>query len=143
MKNRLFYGFLGAVLLTAMGLLGYFYYLLLWPVTVTKFNVARFQVLTKNVKQGGTLLYVVDYCKYKDFSANLSRSFVDSLVYRTPNTTGNLAIGCHQVTTSLQVPLALSPGVYHLEITVSYDVNPLRTETHKLATEEFQVLPRR
>ena len=56
-----------------------------------------------------------------------------------PTTSGNLDLGCHDVTVSLDIPDSLPNGEYVLQVTRSFALNPLRTYTSKFRTQPFMV----
>lgn len=111
-----------------------------YPYQIIKFNDSLYPVITKTVKAGGVLKYSSNYCKYSNLAPMTTRSFVDGLVYSTKAETTNREIGCHTITVGVKVPLELPGGVYHLENTFVYQVNPVRIETVSHSSEDFTVI---
>ena len=131
-------GILGTIFFGAIIIL-----LLVWelyPYKTVTYNTERFKVINKEVKQGGFLLYDVDACKYTDQKPEVDAIFVDSIKYLSAEQFAKLAQGCRITRVERKIPATLPVGRYHLEITVSYKVNPIRTIVKVMETDEFQVL---
>jgi hypothetical protein len=143
MINKFFTLIAYITLLTALGLmtlLGYWYFHTYNPV---EFYNLPHEIENENkiVKSGDYLIYSVDYCKHVDITPQISKSFVDGIVYVIPDTVGaSFPIGCGVNRIQIYVPKALPPGVYHLKIVFKYQVNPIKSVTYNLATENFTVV---
>lgn len=111
-----------------------------WPYNTLKFNDPVFPVINKKVKQGGLLLYRSNYCKYINLPAKVSRSFVNHLIFSSPQMYTNRRTGCNVITVGVQIPPELPPGIYYLQNIYSYQVNPLRVITLEHNTESFEVI---
>lgn len=139
MKNIFYllslFGFVASFL--ALLLFAYWY---LYPYNPVTFKGDKFEVLTPVVKQGGTLDVISDYCKNMDIPATVSKSFVDGLIFLTPQYTSNIESGCHKKVISTAIPNELPPGEYHLHNLYIYDVNPIRRITVMHDTENFTVI---
>ena len=112
----------------------------LWPYKPLVFNTQTFPVITKTVKQGKTLMYTSNYCKYSDKLPLVSRTFADEILFATPIITANRPLGCNIITITIDVPQELPPGVYHLENTYTFQVNPLRTVVVREKSDNFTVI---
>jgi len=131
-----------ATLIISTSLILFLGYQFLWPVEVLKPIVQPYKVITKQVKQGGTLVYTVEACKLKNVSTLVVRRFVsERVVLYQPPESSNIRIGCLPVNIEVPVPKLASPGIWHLEIDVSYKVNPFRTKEYHLETEDFEIIP--
>ena len=110
------------------------------PIT---FMQDEFQVLNPVVAQGGYLSYTVEYCKDNDLIPVVSTSYVDSIIYQTPNTPqpfyGN---GCEPKNFLVYIPKALPPGKYYLDHVFTFKVNPIREVKAEAKTEMFEVIER-
>ncbi len=118
-------------------LFGYWYN---YPYKTLVFNDSVFPVITKTVKQGGTLKYTSKYCKFVRLPAVTSRSFANDLVFSTPEMTTDRESGCHTIIVAVPIPRELPGGKYHLENTYTYRVNPIRTIVIKHNTEDFIII---
>ncbi len=99
------------------------------------------QVLQKEVKAGETLIYRLDFCKNMDLPVTINRRFVDGLVYTLPEfSTHNNKVGCKVQDILLDVPVTLPEGTYHFHTEFSYKVNPIRTVTILVESNEFDII---
>lgn len=99
-----------------------------------------YPVLNKEVKQGEVLFYIIDYCKATEAQAVVRRQFVDGIIYATPEVTANLKKGCGIVKNTVTIPHNLPAGEYYLDITINYEVNPIRVISKNAVTENFTVI---
>lgn len=129
-----------ALLLTATILFAWIF-IQYWPITVIVPNTQPYKVLTKKVKVGEQLIYLVDACKKIAVPSVVSRSFVDGVTYPSITSINNVSVGCGRTKVSILVPNFIVPGVYHVVLNIQYKINPLRTDTYHFKTETFEVLP--
>ena len=129
----------GTVLITFVFLLivGYWQF---YPYKTVVFNDKVFPVVTKEVKRGENLVYLSKACKYSNVIVEISRSFVDDLVYDMPITTSNRELGCSTSVVNIFVPQSLPVGTYYLRSRYYYQVNPIRTIVINQDTEVFKVI---
>lgn len=113
---------------------------LLYPYKTIEFNQPSARVETKQVERGGYLVYVIDYCKYTEKEANISRSFIDGLIYLTPDGISDVPKGCGEKRIQMYVPRNMPVGKYRIMQVRHYEVNPLRHIDIVYYTEEFEVL---
>lgn len=111
-----------------------------WPVTVIKPNIQPYKVATKKVKVGGQLVYMVNACKYYATTGIVTRTFADGVRYPALVSSGNVKPGCTNSKVSIIVPNYIVPGIYHLELSVQYQINPFRADTYQFYTENFTVV---
>lgn len=137
--NKLLLGFM---FLTIIGIISVAY-LLYYPEEVIKPNVQPYKVLNENhqIKRGEELIYMVDACKDREITGLIDRRFVDGIIVSTPAQLGTVKKGCSQTPVSIQIPDKLALGVWHLELYLYYQVNPLRVEQYHFKTESFEVIP--
>lgn len=138
--NKVFYALAWFTILSAIGLMLLVSFWYLYPYKIITFIEAKFPIVTKEVNQGGFLKYVVNYCKYTDVRPIVSRSFVNGIVFTTPLTLTSRQTGCNKMTVGVKVPEELPRGIYHIEMTYQYKVNPLREITLKHSSDTFEVL---
>lgn len=112
---------------------------LLYPYKTISFNTNESKVLTPEVKKGGLLNHTIDFCKYTNLSADLTRSFIDGVIYTTPTIKTSNPKGCRTNNLYIEIP-NLPPGQYKLKIEMSYKVNPVRTIKSEIYTESFMIV---
>ncbi len=113
-------------------------YWLVYPYTpMTIYNV---DTHTKEVEAGGIFEYSVKYCKYMNKPALLDKKFVDGLIFHVPQKILNQPTGCGVDDIAMEVP-EFFDGEYHLDVIVTYQVNPIRTESVSFRTDDFLVVP--
>lgn len=142
MTNTRYYtlvGMLGVVALAVsyMGVLAF------WPVPMVVYTNTPFPVLTKEVRPGEAVRYVVAYCREPGIGpVTVSRQFVNDVVIPLSDITSKMEDGCHEkVVEADRIPIFAPPGVYKIRIAVTQHVNPLRHVIQVNETEEFHVLP--
>lgn len=110
------------------------------------YNVIEFKRDYKTEKteyfQGDRTYYSVDYCKYLDYPATISKEFVDGLVFTAVSPQAKLRLGCREQTVEMDIPVSLPPGKYRLRNTITYQVNPLRTVEYVRFSNWFTVKER-
>lgn len=112
------------------------------PVTVIKPNIQPYEVDQKTVRQGESVTYVVDACKYMDVTSLVNRSIViDGVIFDLPMTQNNISPGCNKSKVSVLIPNSLPAGKAYIELTVEYKINALRDQTYHFKTKEFTILP--
>ena len=114
---------------------------LCYPYSPIEFKDKAFKVNTPIVQQGGYLSYTVEYCKDNDFIPVVLTSFVDGIIYQTPNTPqpfyGN---GCEPKNFLVYIPKALPPSKYYLDHVFTFQVNLIREVSVEAKTEMFEVI---
>lgn len=133
------------LMLLNWALLAWVAYSLYYPVRTLEIrNMTDGQVLTEKdtYKLGETVGYQLDFCKFTDAPVHVARNLVDGqLIQLSTDKSQGLPLGCHStlVTTSV-VPMTVNPGRYYLDISVTYDVNLLRSITVHYHTNYFSVV---
>ena len=140
--NKLFYIISWFAIISAMVLLFVYLFWQFYPYKTIKFNTPVYKVLNENktVKQGGVLIYEIDYCKYTDQEPVVTKYYVDGIVYQTSPARGVVKKGCHVTQVYNDVPKALPPGEYNMKVLIDYSVNPIRDIFHTNFTEKFTVI---
>lgn len=137
MINKLSSLFLGGMILVSL----IFLYLMFWPVEIIKPNVQPYKIQTPIVHIGGQVIYVIDACKYRETTAQVSRRFVNGVIFMLPPVTNNVPKGCFITPTSVTIPSEITPGTWYLQLDIEYKVNFLRTKSYHFKTDTFQVIP--
>ena len=139
--NKVFYALSWGSIVGSMVMMTIAGYWLLYPYNPTTFNSQPFEILTPRVKVNKPVMFRVNYCKNDSNIPEITRSFVDGVIYVTPSFAGNNAdIGCREVIALVNVPETLPPGTYHIVSTYKYKVNPIRTIEITADTEDFEVI---
>ena len=110
------------------------------PIT---FKRDEFQVLTPVVYQGEYLSFVIDYCKNTNVTTTVNTSYVDGIIYQTPDTPQPVfEEGCGVRNFLIYIPKALPAGKYYIQHNFHFQVNPIRSIDIQARTEMFEVLER-
>lgn len=112
----------------------------LWPYQPIVYKDAVFPISHKTVHAGSMVHYTVNYCKNMDIPAEVTREFINELIFVTPTTISNRPVGCHSIEISVLVPSELPTGHYLMRQHYTYQVNPIRTITITKDTEAFFVM---
>lgn len=119
-------------------------YLAFWPMKTIEIQ-REDQILNpgKRVKPGEALIYQIHYCKYTNKQAAVNRYLQgDSVTYPLPPAVNNIPAGCRiAVVRNAIIPPGITPGTYRLQLSATYQLNPLRSETVTHQSEEFEVTP--
>lgn len=140
MKNKILNYISFLILFVAFGgmlILGYWAF---YPYKTTEYNTEKFRILTKEVSPGEKVVYEVDACKYLDKKPKVSVVFVNDIRYLSSDNFAAISLGCHKTLVERIVPDTLPSSHYHLEITIEYEINPIRTITNSIESEEFEVV---
>ena len=114
-------------------------YWLIFPLRVMEFTKQTLVDKT-TYNAGDRIEYTITYFKYGDWVGTIYRSIVDGTIVAFSPVTNNLPKGCRStVKGDMVIPDYLSTGVYHLEATASYKVNPIRTVNISWKSQEFSV----
>jgi len=127
-------------LIATGGLIIWASYSMFYPFKTVTFNRIPAEVTTNVVNAGESMTYQLDYCHYTDVSVEITRQFVDGVIYSTPSFRQKVSKGCDIHNIELPVPSTLNSGTYHLRIFVEFDVNPLRKITKEFETTKFKVI---
>lgn len=120
--------------------LSYIAYLGVYPFKTIDYYNLPFPVVHKVVSPTDPLLYTVDYCRYTDSQATVTKTLQGASVITISQQSTSLLRGCHKTTVSnVFIPSYTPKGEYTLLITSCYQINPLRNICHQLSTESFEV----
>jgi len=140
-NNTLFHWISFSIILSAMGLLGYILYLLYFPFKPMEYKYTTLPILKKQVKRGEAIQFTMDYCRNTDIPTTVYRQFVNDVLVYLPTVESRGAKGCRQILVNTVIaPEALPSGKAHYEFSVHVKVNPLRTITYELRTEDFEII---
>lgn len=119
----------------------------LYPYKTLEVNVQPMPVIRETYMVGEKVEYRVDYCRYTEGSAEVSRFIVKHDQSITTGEkrllgtlTSNFPTGCDLVVASTQpIPENTADGRYFIEVVVKYKINPFRTITNTFVTEDFEI----
>jgi hypothetical protein len=130
-----------SILIFAYIALFYILYQMFYPFKPIEFYNSPFPVTNNVVKQGGQLIYFIDYCKYMNISSQVSRSFVDTIVYSLVPVSGAREKGCKKEYIVLKVPKNLPAGSYYVSVNLTYQLNSFRESyVVNYKTQNFEVV---
>lgn len=114
------------------------------PYNVIEFNTETFPIINDNktIEKGSRLIYEVDACKRMDIIPDLSKFFVNGLIYEVSNSISVIDVGCSKTLVDTYVPVAIPTGSYRLKLITRYQVNPIRHIQYINYTEPFKVVER-
>ncbi|CAK0748917.1 hypothetical protein CCP3SC15_150007 [Gammaproteobacteria bacterium] len=140
MITRIIHWLSAVTLGSAIVLIFYFSYLLLWPIEVCYFYPDSF-ITTKTVYQSRDILtYRTHIRKNINLSAVVIQSFVDGIVHQLPDRITNNPVGESDfINTSVVIPPGLPLGKYHFTTTVVYKINAFRDVTYTFKSNEFEI----
>ena len=138
MKHKIMYIISGLILASAILLIVLITFWYAYPYKPLKVN--NLSVMTREVRRGSTFIYELDYCKKGEGQAQISRRFVDGVVYSMPDIYVLNPEGCRIINIGIDIPHSLPSGEYRLEIDYSYKVNPIKVVTVKVMTGVFLIV---
>lgn len=139
--NKSIYYFSMAVILLAIVLIGYIFYLAFYPFKPVTLNKEPFKVYTKYVKPGDYLQYELDFTKKNNIKPEITYYLVDGSITELKPTGGvNRPIGRQVREAEILIPLATKPNNYYLQIDLVYKVSPLQTRYYSWSSEQFEVI---
>lgn len=99
----------------------------------------KLSVYVKSVEAGEDLVYSLTLCKQIELPSTLHRQLVDTVQWTLPDQQTNFPVGCHEHWLTQHIPRVFTSGKYQLVITITYDVNPIRTISYTFKSEPFMV----
>lgn len=123
-------------------IIGYAVFMSVYPFKTIDYMNSPFPILNDNqtVKAGDFVRFTVDYCRYTDLPTHVSRSLENDIIYTLASSDVKNPTGCKTSISQTLIPLGIAPGKYKLFITVSWNVNILRTIVKTIETQEFNVI---
>lgn len=142
MRNKI-HTILAFSVLIIMGLLIiYGIYSLTWPFNPIDFHTDKLHLSKGIFQQGEVIPISFKFDKYVDGQVLVHRKFKNEIVFPLSEIKLSRNKGKYEFVSYLtKVPDQLPPGKYILEYSFIYDINPLRTVTKTISTEEFTVIP--
>lgn len=125
---------------SALSLVFIIIYWLIYPYNPATFNKLPHKVDKKIVQGGDFIILNIDVCKNMDVVPEISRVFVDGVIYQIQTyTTTNDEKGCRVRRVQIYVPKGLPPSTYKISSTFRFRVNPIRIIEMYTDSEKFEV----
>lgn len=138
--RKILFLFSMATLMAAMAMIAYVVFYLVWPFKGLVINKKPAIVHTKEVVAGDELIYELDFCRYSDKHAEVTRQFIDGVVYTMPPIQAIAKEGCGVQDYAVTVPSTLNGGEYKLRVMVVIHINKLREVQTIIETEPFRII---
>lgn len=99
------------------------------------------RVLNSPIVAGEPILLDYDYCKNQDtINGQVVRYLKDTVITYLPTQPSNVRKGCGHSTLSVDTPKNLAPDTYTLNYEITYQINPIKTETYYFESPKFEVI---
>lgn len=90
---------------------------------------------------GEQLTYAIEYCKNRAVPATIYGAYIDTVKIYMPELRLNAPVGCGKtINDNFKIPKILPSGIYHFEVDVIYQVNPIRKVKVHYRTEDFNII---
>lgn len=128
MKDKIMYKLMFGIVIFMGCVMAYNTYLRFYPFRTVVIN--KVELLTPEIKQGGTIKYRIDYCRYTDAETTVYRTIQSTSIpenrYPLPATSGTSIKGCHVIERTLVIDSDIPLGEYFLRVSSFYQVNELQ-----------------
>jgi len=129
-------------LILTLFLAGIVTYWIFIPDTIIKMDNATAVPVDKTVYNAGDrITYTISYCKKRKLVGKVSRALVDGYRISFGMKESDLPAGCHTTKVNeLRIPLFTQTGIYHIETTIIYQNNPIKTSSFYWRSVDFKVV---
>ena len=128
-------------------LLNYWYFIDgVWnPVLIEKADIMALDVDKKIYSPGDTITVTNAFCKLRPIVGISAVQIVDGQVLQMRANEVNLPLGCYGVDKPFSSEAAVLPrnigkGTWHLEWTITYEINPIKNVVYKRRSVDFKVI---
>ena len=122
----------------------YIFFNFLYPFKVIDFKNSQSLPINKSiVRVGEAISYTYDYCKYMDIQSVVMKELVGTetiILLSTSSGTIRIPKGCGKLNIANIIPVDTPAGIYTIYINIDYKINPLRTISYTLKTQNFKVI---
>lgn len=139
MKQRILYLLSVRTLILAFFLMLFLIFQLTYPFEVVKLNKAPFEIEKEVYTAGDTVSYTLDFTKKLNYKPKISYFLVNGFVYPLSKAGLSRPVGKQVRTLNLTIPKETPPGIYHIQIDLEYEINPLRKILYSWSSEDFKV----
>ena len=110
------------------------------PVLTFKSNVAETD--KTEYKSSDLVMVYWNFCKNRDLVSRINISMIDDIVIVIPEVKQNLPIGCYDGKSVFQIkiPQIVHAGDFVTHVSLTYEVNPMRTIIYQLESKPFKVI---
>ena len=141
MRERILHWGIWTTIITAMVLLLYVLYLLIWPFQTIQVNTQLNKVLTPVVTAGEDVVFLFDYCRITERPSTITRTLRNDAFSAPLGVINSSAVpGCYVLEARVPIPGTIPPGRYFVYSVNVTEVNPLRTIAVPHSTEPFEVI---
>lgn len=141
MKNKIIILASWFTILSALVLVLICLFWLLYPYNPATFRRLPHKLSTNKIHGGNFITIYVDVCKNTKVAPEISRVFVDGVIYQIPTyVTVDDDLGCKVRNVQIYIPKGLPTGKYTISTTFKFYMNPLRTIIMQTKSEQFEVL---
>ena len=117
-------------------------YWMFYPVEVITYEHPESIQVDKAVyKAGERISYTLEYCKKYDTQGKVSRVLVNGTRTNFTEYITNLPTGCNKtLVNDMIIPAYLDRGLYHIETTAVYKINPISDFVGTWKSVEFEII---
>jgi hypothetical protein len=140
-KNSLFAYLASFTFIVSFGLIALLGYWEFWPDNILTVQNAQELSVDKTIySPGDRITYTLNYCKTRNMPGILLRALVDGFRMTYEPKGGNLPVGCHTINVNdLEIPSFIPSGIYHLDMSAEYKINPLKSFIVNYRTVDFLI----
>lgn len=118
-------------------------FLSLWPYRTAEI-VQPITITNQPVEAGTVVEYEVQQCRYTDATATVTRRLISKsdreLYIPLGGNTSQAPTGCYTFhPPAILIPRDTPPGEYTIEFKIEFEVNPIRTITQYVYSQDFRV----
>jgi hypothetical protein len=118
-------------------------FLTLWPYKTVEVR-EPIKITNQPVAAGTVVSYEVEQCRYTDATATVTRRLISKsnreLYIPLGGNTSQAPAGCYTFTPpAVLIPIDTPPGEYTIEFKLEFQVNPIRTITDYVYSQDFTV----
>ena len=136
-----------SILTFSGALFGYWYFIdgsLINPPIVGKADPMALKTDHSVYHVGDTVSVYESFCKQRALPAEVNARFMDGMIVTMSETIKNIPVGCYGtdkpiLITITDVPTGLPSGIWHLEYTVTYHINPIKDIVLYRKSKDFTI----
>ena len=115
---------------------------LLYPYRVLEYHKLPLPLLKHELKIGEPVSVVHDFCKFMDIEVRVETEIQNTVIFGLGSGRGKTMKGCYKrISKSIVVPPTFIVGEHaRIHYALFYQVNPIRTITYDLYSEEFTIV---
>lgn len=103
-------------------------------------NTDPIQLYPSQILSGGLAILVIDYCKNNEVTGFIEIKLIgNASQVELPSSFGRFPKGCGLSDIAVRIPSDTVPGIYYLDYTLTYRMNPIRVVTVHVKTELFEI----